>query len=470
MLKQAREWVADRFGLKPIRAQVLERRVPKTPWYFGDGATLTLLFAVQIVTGMALSLTYSPTPDTAYESIQFITEQQTLGWFLRALHFWAAGIMVVMLFFHLFRQILLGGYKFPREGTWLFGVGLFFLVLVISFLGYLLRWDERALAAIQVMLTMFQHVPVIGEALVLLVQGGSEPGALTLTRIYSMHVIVLPALITMLIGGHLYLVIFHGVTSRRERKEPVPDVEEQRRLYKEQAHSEKEGEDFHPETTAKSGVMAMVVLAIVVALALIAGPAALLPEASRTDVSFHVEEWWFAWYSALIALLPPAIAPWFVVFFPLVVFVILVALPFVDRGPFRGIRKRPLALFAVAALVISLVALSALRQRSPWTGWPLEEPPPVPAGVELAPTAEQGRLLAGKYGCTSCHAFAGYGRQVAVDLARTPTPLSREHMRGYILQPPEGIAMPPYRGRLSDEELDQLLDFLLAVQMFPRTN
>lgn len=465
----ARAWLADRFGWGPIHEKTLARRVPKTPWYFGDGATLTLLFAVQAVTGVALSFTYSPTPDTAYESVRFITEQQTFGALLRGLHYWAAGVMVVMLFVHLFRQILLGGYKAPREGTWLFGVGLFFLVLTVSFLGYLLRWDERALAAIQVMLTMFHNVPWIGERLVLLAQGGPEPGALTLTRIYSLHAIVLPSLITFLIAAHLYLVVFHGVTTRRERREPVRSAREQRRLYEEQARSPVEGEVFHPETTARSGMMAIVVLAVVFALAMIAGPAALLPEASRTDITFPAEEWWFWWYSGLIALLPPSVAPLFVVFFPVVVFLFMVALPFVDRGPNRGIRNRPVALLAVAALVIGLVALSALRQRSPWTGWPLAEPPPVPAGVLLGPKAEQGRLLAGQYGCTSCHAFAGHGRQVAVDLARTETPLSREHMRAYILRPPEGIAMPPYEGRMTPEELDQLLEFLLAVQTFPRT-
>lgn len=470
MLKKSLAWLSDRFGWGPIQEKALLRRVPKTPWYFGDGATLTLLFSVQVVTGVALSLTYSPTPDTAYESVRFITEQQTLGAFLRALHYWSAGVMVVMLFAHLFRQLLLGGYKSPREGTWLCGVGLFFAVLTISFLGYLLRWDERSLAAIQVMLTMFHHVPWLGESLVLLVQGGTEPGALTLTRLYSLHVIILPGLITLLIAAHIYLVVFHGVTTRRERQQPVPDAQEQRRLYELQAISPVEGEVFHPHTTARSSVMAMVFLGFVITLSLVVGPAALLPEASRTDITFPVEEWWFWWLSALISLLPPSVAPLFVVLFPVVILLVLVALPFLDRGPYRGIRNRPLALLTVTVLVIGLVGLSALRQRSPWTGWPLLEPPPVPAGVQLGPVAEQGRLLAGQYGCTSCHAFAGFGRQVAVDLARPNTPLSRDHMRAYILQPPEGIAMPPYEGRLTQEELDQLLEFLLAAQTFPRSH
>jgi ubiquinol-cytochrome c reductase cytochrome b subunit len=167
-----RAWVADRFGLAPVRENFLKRRVPRDPWYFGDGATLLLLLMVQVVTGAVLALSYTPTPDAAYASVEQITDGQPFGRFLRGLHYWSAGLMVIMLFFHLFRQVLVGGYKFPREGTWLIGVGLFFAVLVMAFTGYVLRWDERAVHAVRVVLHMFYQVPVIGEALVYFVQGG----------------------------------------------------------------------------------------------------------------------------------------------------------------------------------------------------------------------------------------------------------------------------------------------------------
>jgi ubiquinol-cytochrome c reductase cytochrome b subunit len=267
-----RAWIADRFALRPIRREVLDRRVPKAPWYYGDGATLMLLLGVLILTGMAMSLTYSPSPEHAYDSVRYITHYQTLGWLVRGLHYWAAGMMVVMVFVHLFRQILLGGYKFPREGTWLVGVLLFFLVLTMAFTGYVLRWDERAVYAVTVFLSMLHEVPLIGNGLVLFVQGGAEMGAQTLSRMYAVHVVIVPVVILGLVGFHLYLVIVKGITAPGERRQPVRSVEEQRAIYKAEAESEERGEQFYPETAVKSGRMAMAVFALVVVLAVLAGP------------------------------------------------------------------------------------------------------------------------------------------------------------------------------------------------------
>jgi ubiquinol-cytochrome c reductase cytochrome b subunit len=463
---QWRNWVADRFGLKPIKEKALDRRVAKGSWYFGDGATLLLLLGVLVATGALMTLTYSPTPDTAYESVRYITEMQVLGWFIRGLHYWSAGLMVVMLFVHLFRQILLGGYKAPREGTWLLGVGMFFLVITMSFLGYLLRWDERSIYALRVALTMFHNVPVIGEGLVVFVQGGEDAGALTLTRLYSVHVLFVPLTLLLLVAFHVYLVIFHGVTSKSERDQPVESAEEQKKIYKADANSEKRGETFYPITMAKSGAMAFAVFALAVILTLTAGPAPLYPEANLVERSFPIEEWWFWWYSALIALLPSAMAPSFVVLFPILLFIVLVSLPFLDRGPNRGIRRRPIAAAMVAVCVIVILYLSDLRRRSPWTGWPSSEPPPVPQGVTLSPEVEQGRQLYVRYGCNSCHAIAGHGRRIGPDLAQLGDRFSRSEYREYILKPPEGIPMPGYEGRVTEEELERIIDFVHTAQTF----
>jgi len=466
--KRARDWTVDRFGLSAIHQATLDRRVPKSPWYYGDGATLTLLLTVLVATGVVMTLTYSPTPDSAYQSVIHITEQQTMGWFIRALHYWTAGAMVVMLFFHLFRQILVAGYKFPREATWIFGALLFHAVIAMSFTGYLLRWDERSIYAIRVMLHMFHNVPWIGDDLVVFVQGGEEPGALLLTRIYAVHVIILPLVIAAMTGYHLYLVVHHGTTSRSEKEQTVHTVEKQRKLYQQDSYSEERGETFYPTTMAHSSLMSFVVFGVVVMLALLSGPAPLYDEANLTERSFPAEEWWFWWYSALIALLPPWLAPSFVVLFPLFLIIAMLALPFLDRGPKRGMRKRPLAVAFVILCVLALVGLSALRLQSPWTGWPLVEPPPVPEGVILSPEAEEGRLLFARFGCNSCHAVGGFGRQVAVDLARVAPRLSRQEYREYILRPPPEVAMPSYEGRITEEEMNSLLDYVHAAQTFPR--
>ena len=469
MASNRREWLAQRFGLDQLWKHLLARRVAKGAWYFGDGATLVLLFIVLATTGAFMTLTYSASPDAAYVSVRYITERQTLGWLIRGLHYWSAGLMTVMLFFHLFRQILVGGYKPPREGTWLIGVLLFFGVLVMSYTGYVLRWDERAIHALRAALNMFYRVPLVGEYLVIFVQGGREVGAQALTRIYSVHVIFVPLILSALTGYHLYLVILHGITSPTERKRHarVATAEEQKKIYKEDAESEKRGEIFYPETTAKSGAMALIIFAVAVALALVYGPRELMPEANLVERSLPAEEWWYWWYSGLIALLPPAVAPAFVVVFPIVLFVVLVALPFLDRRPYRGILNRPVWAVVVAACVLGLFFLSDYRRRSPFTGWPESELPPVPPGTELTEEAARGRRLFVGYGCTSCHAIAGHGRKVGPDLAELRRRLSQDELREYILNPPEGVPMPSYEGRIPEDDLDRVVAFVLVAQTFP---
>jgi ubiquinol-cytochrome c reductase cytochrome b subunit len=469
MLKKLREWVAVRFAAGPIQEHILDRRVPRSPWYFGDGAALFLLLSVLIATGALMSLTYSPSPEHAYESVRHITFEQTLGWFIRGLHYWSAGMMMVMIVFHLFRQILVGGYKAPREGTWLIGVIIFFLVWVMGFTGYVLRWDERGIYAIRVALNLFHAVPVIGPWLVELIQGGPVVGSRTLTRIFGVHAIIVPILLLLpLVAFHLYLVITRGTTSVTERKIPVKTAEQQKKVYDEDKVSEERGETFHPRTTAQSLTFALVVFAIVVTLTLVYGPGQLYPAANLTRASFPVEEWWWSWYSGLLALTPPLIQPILLVGLPIVLFVVLMALPFVDRGPARGIRNRPIAAVIVAVLAIGLVYLSDLRRRSPWTGWPDPTPPPVPADVALSPNAEQGRQLFAQFGCNSCHAIAGHGREIGPDLARLDARYSQEELRQWILHPPPDVPMPSYNGRLTQEQLDLIVDFVLVAQTFPR--
>jgi ubiquinol-cytochrome c reductase cytochrome b subunit len=467
MFQKPLRWLSDRFAARPIWVHALRRRVAKGEWYFGDGATLTLLLVVLIVTGALMTLTYSPDVDSAHQSVRYLTEQQTLGWFIRGLHYWSAGLMVVMLFFHLFRQILLGGYKAPREGTWLVGVLLFFAVIFMSYSGYVLRWDERSVHSLRVATHMFYNIPWIGEELVVFIQGGREIGSLTLTRFYGLHVVIVPGLILALVGYHLYLVIHHGTTSRSERREPTASADAQRARYRRDAESEEDGEFFYPDTAAKSGVTAYLFFALVVVLAIVFGASEIQDEPNLDQTSFPAEEWWFAWYSALIALLPRAIAPGFVVLFPIVLFFALVLLPFLDRGPNRGLRKRPIAVAFVSCAVIALLVLTSLRQRSDWTGWPMDEPPPVPEGITLTEEAEYGRQLFARHSCNSCHAVAGHGRRVAIDLALVGGQMARADLVSYIRQPPEGVAMPPF-DHLPPEELDRLVDYVLVAQTFPR--
>lgn len=467
-MKRWSEWIVDRFGLGPIWENTLNRRVPRAPWYYGDGFTLTLLLGVLLVTGMFMTLTYTPTPDGAYESVRYITEHQVLGAYVRALHYWSAGLMVVMLFFHLSRVLMVGGYKSPREGTYLIGVFLFFFVLLMSITGYILRWDERGVYALKVVLHHLDNVPGIGGYLVLAVQGGADLGARALTRIYSIHVIFVPLTLLALTGFHLYLVIERGITSKVERRVPIYSRKQHEELYKGESESEERGEHFFPETLLNSGMLASLALGVVLLLAIFAGPQELYPEANLTEPTIPREEWWFWWYSTLIALLPPSIAPAVVVGLPILVFLLLIALPFIDRSPHRGFSHRAWIVVGVAVCLAALLILTNIRYESPWTGWPRTAPPALPAGVEITPSAEEGRRLFAVFGCNSCHAVSGDGPSVGPDLANIEDPMDHEDLRSFILSPPEDIPMPSYQGRISEDELQQIVEFVLVAQTFPR--
>ncbi len=470
MVSESWRWIVDRFGLGPIWDHVLDRNVPKDPWYHGDGMALLVLLSVLVATGGLLSLVYSPSVDEAYQSVEYITHQQPLGWFVRGLHYWSGGLFVVMLFLHVCRQLMLGGYKSPREGTWLVGVCLLAIVLFTSLLGYVLRWDQRGVHALRALLHGLESMPFLGERLVLLTQGGPEITSLTLSRMFALHVVLLPMLLMVLVGYHMYLVILHGTTTVGERHEPIETVEEQRDLYQEQAEHPVKGEVFFPTAVIKISPWSIVSLTLALGLTMVLGPRALMEPADEASTSYVSEEWWFGWYSALVALLPPAVAPTFQWLFPLAVGFCLILLPLVDRSPLRGWRNRPVATGLVLLMVLAVLALSWLRYQSNWTAPLTASAPATPVGVILTSEAEAGRLLFQQYGCVSCHSVAGSGRaKIGTDLARMETIYSQDELRGYILQPPAGIAMPSYAGRIAAEDLERIVAFVLVAQTYRRT-
>lgn len=310
MLTALRRWLDQRFGFGPIYRGFLDRRVPRTAWYHGDGMALLTLLTVLFVTGPVLALSYCPSLPEANASVRYITEGQFLGWFVRGLHYWAAGLFVAMVGFHLFRQILVGGYKFPREGNWLIGVVMLFLILPLSVIGYTLRWDADGLYGLKVALHMFSRVPVIGDELVVLVQGGTELTSRTLTRLYG---VLGPLILLALVTYHLYLIVTVGVTSPVEERQSVHSVEEQQRLYHESAADPQQGETFFPETIGRLSGLAGVMFVLALGLAAFVGPPEAAPAGDLHAATHPAEEWWLSWFSGMVALLPPSVAPWFVV-------------------------------------------------------------------------------------------------------------------------------------------------------------
>jgi len=207
-------WLDERIGLADLAKLAKKKQVPvhrHGVWYYFGGMTL-FLFVVQVTSGILLLFYYRPSAEEAYESVQFLMSEVEFGWLIRSIHAWSANLMIFALFVHLFSVLLLKAYRPPREVTWFSGVALLAIALGFGFTGYLLPWNELAYFATKVGTGITGAVPLLGRFLVRLLRGGDEVTGATLTRFYGIHVAVLPALVTLILGLHLYLVQKHGMS------------------------------------------------------------------------------------------------------------------------------------------------------------------------------------------------------------------------------------------------------------------
>jgi menaquinol-cytochrome c reductase cytochrome b subunit len=235
------DWLEERSGLVGGIKYFLFRKVPgDANWAHTLGSATLTAFLVQAITGVILAMYYQPDPDHAYSSIQHITNDVTFGWLVRGMHRWGASVFIILLFFHMARVFLYGAYKYPRELNWIVGVFLLILGMFEGFTGYLLPFDQTAYWATVVGMNITANGPFVGTIMAQILQGGPDIGSTTLSRFYSLHMLVAPGLIFALIGLHLYLVVRLGVTSPPWSKEAAGSE-----------HAEQE-----PEPAARSGLVA----------------------------------------------------------------------------------------------------------------------------------------------------------------------------------------------------------------------
>lgn len=213
------DWLDERLGWRQVWNAIFKRYIPKINWLYTLGSASLFLVVNQVVTGILLTIYYVPTPDHAYDSVQYITTQVPAGWFIRGLHHYGASAMVIVVVLHMLRVIFYGAFKFPREITWLSGVVLLLITMAFGFTGYLLPWDQRAFWATTVGTRIAGVTPVIGDGILRIMRGGEDLSAVTLVRFFGTHVWVLPVLLMSLIALHLYLVIRIGISAVPRRKE-----------------------------------------------------------------------------------------------------------------------------------------------------------------------------------------------------------------------------------------------------------
>jgi quinol-cytochrome oxidoreductase complex cytochrome b subunit len=218
MLTRFGNWLDERMGWRAVWETIFLRKVPKVNWFYTLGSATLFVAVNQAVTGILLMIYYVPTPDHAYDSVQYITTQVAGGWLIRGLHHWGASVMVVLVVLHMLRVIIYGAYKYPREVTWMTGVVLLLVVIGFGFTGYLLPWDQKSYWATTVGTRIAGVVPFLGDWILRIMRGGNDLSAVTLARFFGAHVWVLPATLLLLVGTHLFLVIRNGISEIPKRE------------------------------------------------------------------------------------------------------------------------------------------------------------------------------------------------------------------------------------------------------------
>ena len=237
------DWMEERTGVVTMMEHFLYEPVPKRgKWLYTLGSATLFLINLQFLTGILLLFYYVPTAENAWDSIYYIMTDVYFGQLIRGIHFWSANILVVVIGLHMLRTFFSGAYKAPRELNWVVGVVLILLVTVLAFTGYALRWDQEGFWAWEVGIKIGSYSPFVGEYVATFLLGGDTVGPATLSRVFVIHVWLLPAALAPLIGIHLYLLRKHGeFGSEFEYSKRLAELRERQQI--EEYASYMEGED-----------------------------------------------------------------------------------------------------------------------------------------------------------------------------------------------------------------------------------
>jgi quinol-cytochrome oxidoreductase complex cytochrome b subunit len=453
-MSRIKGFILDRIGWEACLRPFMYKELPsELGWSATLGSLCILLFIVQAVTGIFLAMYYSPSPDKAYESINYITNEVHMGRILQGIHHWGAGAIVIAVFLHMLSGFFAGSYKAPREMTWTVGVCLFLVTLGLGFTGYLLPWDQKAYWATVVGSNVPGDIPVIGRFIKQFLLAGDRVSGLTLTRFYAIHTLALPALLLFLSAFHIYLVRIHGVAeppvSLTSGKKPIS--------------SKKSGDyRFFPEHLGRSSLILAAVFTLILLLSIFS-------EIPREKIAGTVDEtylprpeWYFMWLFQLLTYFSGSTELIGSLAVPLLLVLILFALPICNKSKLRAIADRPLAAAFGVSCIVGIVFLT-------WMGFAGE----LPYGeITIAPDRELTAAEAnGLYvfldrECAYCHQILGKGgRRVGPDLSNVVAKKrTKEWLTKYIRDPKavrRWAAMPKYD--LSQQELESLAEFILSL-------
>ncbi len=457
-LKRAWLWFDDRTGLGSALGPVIKHPVPpnSASWFYVFGSATLFAFMLQVATGVALAFMYVPSAGEAYQSLQYITDQTTFGRIVRGMHNWGASAMILLIGVHMVRVYLTASYKFPREMHWISGVVLWALVVIMAFSGQVIRWDQTAVWSTIVASEQAGRIPFIGQWVAQFLIGGETIGGATLSRMFAYHVFIVPALLFIFIGLHLYLVIKNGISEFPKAGKPV-DPKTYREEY--EALVKKKGIPFWPDAAWRDMVFGFIVITTILLIALIIGPPALGPPPNPANIdALPVPDWYFVFYFAFLALMPPQMETYLMVFGPLLVGALLFFLPFISNKGERSPLRRPWAVAIVALTIASISGLWAIGITSPWSPHFDAKPLTVEIiGTDSGPIYRGGMDFNEK-GCLYCHTISGHGGLRGPDLTYIGDRLSPDELTWRIMN--GGLNMPGFGGTLTNEELADLVVFL----------
>ncbi len=353
------DWTDARFPLTKLWNEHLAKYyAPKNFnfWYF-FGSLAMLVLVVQIVTGIWLTMHYKPSAEHAFASVEYIMREVPWGWAIRYMHSTGASFFFIVVYLHMFRGIMYGSYKYPRELIWILGMMIYLALMAEAFFGYLLPWGQMSFWGAQVIVSLFGAIPWVGEDLALWIRGDYVVSDATLNRFFSFHVVAVPLVLLGLVAAHI--MALHEVGSNN------PDGVE----IKKNKNAEgipQDGIPFHPYYTVKD-IMGAVVFLIIFAIVMFFVPgfggwfleaANFVPADPLTTPEHIVPVWYFTPYYAILRAIPDKLTGVIAMFAAVLIFFVL---PWLDRHPIKSIRYRStLFKLALAVFVVSFIILGYL--------------------------------------------------------------------------------------------------------------
>jgi len=460
-LKRIWRWFDDRTGIvEAIRPLMKHPVPPNAKWSYVFGSATLFCFLLQVITGVALSLLYQPSSDAAYQSLRFITYQAKFGNVLRGIHYFGASAMIILVGIHMIRVYITASFKYPREMNWITGVFLLLFTIFMGFTGQLLRWDSNGVWSSVVAAQQLGRVPLIGTYLARLLIGGDTLGGQSLSRFFAYHVFIIPALIFIFVGFHLYLVIRNGISEPPKSGRPV-DPKTYRAWYNKLL--KEKGVPFWPDAAWRDIIFSSVLIIIIVALAVIFGAPQLTqaPDPSAVHAS-PAPDWFMVPFFALFALMPHNIESVAMMLGPLLTVILLLSIPFISNRGERSPLKRPWSMFGVICVVVFVLSFLIVGMHAPWSADFKAKPLP----LTVVKQAEKDTMIAAGVhlfytkGCEYCHQISNYGGLAGPNLTYVGERLNQQEITIRIVN--GSTNMPAFGGVLTKDELEKLTQFLSA--------